>query len=237
MVLAGASACWSDLSALRSASRSASPIGALSGLHQRSDGQSDQCDHPRIEMSLPWFTSCSRSPRSCGPDERHRNLLHDYRDRELHSWAGFARIVRGMAASVRSRLATSKRRARWAPRDGELSRATSFLGARLRDRRRHAVDSGFYGWERARCRCVGLGSPGPLRRRGATCSRRRRTCRACALPVDSDSGGRTFFLAVMSFNFLGDHLRDHLDPSNAGAELQSAILEAGYLGNVQESAS
>ena len=28
--------------------------------------------------------------------------------------------------------------------------------------------------------------------------------------------GIFIFLAVMSFNFLGDHLRDRLDPSNAG---------------------
>ena len=40
------------------------------------------------------------------------------------SWAGFARIIRGMASSVRSRR-TSRRRVRWARRDGASSRATS----------------------------------------------------------------------------------------------------------------
>jgi len=35
--------------------------------------------------------------------------------------------------------------------------------------------------------------------------------------MDPESPAFSFFLAVMSFNFLGDHLRDRLDPATTAA--------------------
>ena len=130
------------------------------------------------------------------------------------SWAGFARIIRGMAASVRSRPYVEAARALGASRARVLCCTSS--------RRCSATRS----WRR-RCRF-----------RASSLARARSRCSACGIQEPAASWGNLLaqaqdvqnlarypwilipgifiFLAVMSFNFLGDHLRDRLDPGNLG---------------------
>ncbi len=130
------------------------------------------------------------------------------------SWAGFARIIRGMASTVRGLPYVEAARA---------------LGAsRSRIIRRHVIPSvlgyaivaatlsipGFILGESA-LSLLGLGIQEPASSWG--------NLLAAAEDVQNLRHypwilipGIFIFLAVMSFNFLGDHLRDRLDPSNAG---------------------
>lgn len=129
------------------------------------------------------------------------------------SWAGFARIIRGMAASVRGLPYV------------EAARALG--GSRWLIIRRHVIPSvlgyaivaatlsipGFILGESA-LSLLGLGIQEPASSWG--------NLLAAAEDVQNLRHypwilipGLFIFLAVMSFNFLGDHLRDRLDPSNA----------------------
>ena len=129
------------------------------------------------------------------------------------SWAGFARIIRGMAASVRGLPYV------------EAARALG--GSRWLIIRRHVIPSvlgyaivaatlsipGFILGESA-LSLLGLGIQEPASSWG--------NLLAAAEDVQNLRHypwilipGVFIFLAVMSFNFLGDHLRDRLDPSNA----------------------
>jgi peptide/nickel transport system permease protein len=128
------------------------------------------------------------------------------------SWAGFARIIRGMAASVRSLPYV------------EAARALG--GSRWRIIRMHVIPSvlgyaivaatlsipGFILGESA-LSLLGLGIQEPASSWG--------NLLAAAEDVQNLRHypwilipGIFIFLAVMSFNFLGDHLRDRLDPAN-----------------------
>ena len=129
------------------------------------------------------------------------------------SWAGFARIIRGMAASVRSRPYVEAARA---------------LGAsRMRIIVLHVIPSvigyaivaatlsipGYILGESA-LSLLGLGIQEPASSWG--------NLLAAAEDIQNLEHypwilipGLFIFLAVMSFNFLGDHLRDRLDPSSA----------------------
>jgi peptide/nickel transport system permease protein len=130
------------------------------------------------------------------------------------SWAGFARIIRGMAASVRGLPYV------------EAARALG--GSRWRIIRSHVIPSvmgyaivaatlsipGFILGESA-LSLLGLGIQEPASSWG--------NLLAAAEDVQNLRHypwilipGIFIFLAVMSFNFLGDHLRDRLDPANAG---------------------
>jgi peptide/nickel transport system permease protein len=129
------------------------------------------------------------------------------------SWAGFARIIRGMAASVRGLPYV------------EAARALG--GSRWRIIRSHVIPSvmgyaivaatlsipGFILGESA-LSLLGLGIQEPASSWG--------NLLAAAEDVQNLRHypwilipGVFIFLAVMSFNFLGDHLRDRLDPANA----------------------
>jgi len=131
------------------------------------------------------------------------------------SWAGLARIIRGMAASVRSRP--------------YVEAARSLGASRARIILRHVVPSllgyaivastlsipGYILGESA-LSLLGLGIQEPAASWG----------NLLAQAQDVQSLGRYpwilapgvfIFVAVMSFNFLGDHLRDRIDPSSATA--------------------
>jgi len=129
------------------------------------------------------------------------------------SWAGLARIIRGMAASVRGLP--------------YVEAARSLGGSRWRIIRLHVVPSvlgyaivaatlsipGFILGESA-LSLLGLGIQEPASSWG--------NLLAAAEDVQNLRHypwilipGIFIFLAVMSFNFLGDHLRDRLDPANA----------------------
>ncbi len=129
------------------------------------------------------------------------------------SWAGFARIIRGMAASVRNLP--------------YVEAARSLGASRWRIIRRHVIPSvlgyaivaatlsipGFILGESA-LSLLGLGIQEPASSWGnllaaAEDVQNLRHTPWILIP------GIFIFLAVMSFNFLGDHLRDRLDPSNA----------------------
>jgi len=129
------------------------------------------------------------------------------------SWAGFARIIRGMAASVRGLP--------------YVEAARTLGGSRWRIIRSHVIPSvmgyaivaatlsipGFILGESA-LSLLGLGIQEPASSWG--------NLLAAAEDVQNLRHypwilipGVFIFLAVMSFNFLGDHLRDRLDPANA----------------------
>ena len=129
------------------------------------------------------------------------------------SWAGLARIIRGMAASVRGLP--------------YVEAARSLGGSRWRIIRLHVIPSvlgyaivaatlsipGFILGESA-LSLLGLGIQEPASSWG--------NLLAAAEDVQNLRHypwilipGVFIFLAVMSFNFLGDHLRDRLDPANA----------------------
>ncbi|HEY2663629.1 MAG TPA: ABC transporter permease [Candidatus Binataceae bacterium] len=129
------------------------------------------------------------------------------------SWAGFARIVRGMVASVRSRPYVEAARA---------------LGARPpRILFRHVIPSvlgyavvaatlsipGFILGESA-LSLLGLGIQEPAASWGNLLAQAEDVQNLVRYPWILIPG-LFIFLAVMSFNFLGDHLRDRLDPGGA----------------------
>jgi peptide/nickel transport system permease protein len=128
------------------------------------------------------------------------------------SWAGFARVIRGMAASVRSLP--------------YVDAARALGGSRWRIITRHVIPSvlgysivaatlsipGYILGESA-LSLLGLGIQEPAASWG--------NLLAAAEDIQNLEHypwilipGLFIFLTVMSFNFLGDHLRDRLDPSN-----------------------
>jgi peptide/nickel transport system permease protein len=127
------------------------------------------------------------------------------------SWAGFARIIRGMAASVRSVPFV------------EAARALG--GSRWRVLTRHVMPSvlgyaivaatlsipGFILGESA-LSLLGLGIQEPASSWGNLLAQAEDVQNLARYPWILIPGV-FIFLAVMSFNFLGDHLRDRLDPS------------------------
>jgi peptide/nickel transport system permease protein len=128
------------------------------------------------------------------------------------SWAGFARIIRGMAASVRSVPFV------------EAARALG--GSRWRVLARHVMPSvlgyaivaatlsipGFILGESA-LSLLGLGIQEPASSWGNLLAQAEDVQNLARYPWILIPGV-FIFLAVMSFNFLGDHLRDRLDPSS-----------------------
>jgi peptide/nickel transport system permease protein len=130
------------------------------------------------------------------------------------SWAGFARIIRGMASSVRSRPYVEAARALGASRWRIITRHVipSVLG--------YAIVAatlsipGFILGESA-LSLLGLGIQEPAASWGNLLAQAQDVQNLARYPWILIPG-IFIFLAVMSFNFLGDHLRDRLDPSNAG---------------------
>jgi peptide/nickel transport system permease protein len=128
------------------------------------------------------------------------------------SWAGFARVIRGMAAAVRSAPFV------------EAGRALG--GSRTRILRRHVIPSmlGFaainaslaipgYILGESALSLLGLGIQEPASSWGNLLSQAMDPQNIEHYPWVLIPG---LFIsaAVMSFNFLGDHLRDRLDPAN-----------------------
>ena len=130
------------------------------------------------------------------------------------SWAGFARIIRGMAASVRSRPYVEAARALGASRWRIITRhiIPSVMG--------YAIVAatlsipGFILGESA-LSLLGLGIQEPAASWGNLLAQAQDVQNLARYPWILIPG-IFIFLAVMSFNFLGDHLRDRLDPANAG---------------------
>ena len=130
------------------------------------------------------------------------------------SWAGFARIIRGMASSVRSRPYVEAARALGASRWRIITRhiIPSVVG--------YAIVAatlsipGFILGESA-LSLLGLGIQEPAASWGNLLAQAQDVQNLARYPWILIPG-IFIFLAVMSFNFLGDHLRDRLDPSNAG---------------------
>jgi peptide/nickel transport system permease protein len=131
------------------------------------------------------------------------------------SWAGFARIIRGMAASVRSRPYVEAARALGAPgfRVLVLHVIPSVVG--------YAIVAatlsvpGFILGESA-LSLLGLGIQEPAASWGNLLAQAQDVQNLSRYPWILIPGA-FIFLAVMSFNFLGDHLRDRLDPASAAA--------------------
>ncbi len=128
------------------------------------------------------------------------------------SWAGFARVIRGMTASVRS-----------VP---YVEAARALGGSRWRILSRHVIPSvmgyavvaatlsipGFILGESA-LSLLGLGIQEPAASWGNLLAQAEDVHALAHYPWIL-LPGVFIFLAVMSFNFLGDHLRDRLDPSH-----------------------
>ncbi|HJU10665.1 MAG TPA: ABC transporter permease [Candidatus Binataceae bacterium] len=130
------------------------------------------------------------------------------------SWAGFARVIRGMAASVRATPFV------------EAGRALG--GSRTRQLRRHVIPSvlGFaaisaslsipgYILGESALSLLGLGIQEPAASWGNMLSQAMDPQNILHYPWVLIPG-IFISIAVMSFNFIGDHLRDRLDPSNLG---------------------
>jgi peptide/nickel transport system permease protein len=127
-------------------------------------------------------------------------------------WAGLARVIRGMAASVRGRPYV------------EAARALG--GSRLRILTRHVVPSvlgyavvaatlsipGYIIFESA-LSFLGLGIQQPAASWGNLLTEAEDVHALAHYPWILIPGV-FIIVAVMAFNFLGDHLRDRLDPSN-----------------------
>ena len=129
------------------------------------------------------------------------------------SWAGLARVIRGMASSVRSRPYVEAARAMGASRWRIITRhiIPSVIG--------YAVVAatlsipGFILGESA-LSLLGLGNQEPTASWGNLLTQAEDPQNLARYPWILIPG-LFIFLAVMSFNFLGDHLRDHLDPGNS----------------------
>lgn len=129
------------------------------------------------------------------------------------SWAGFARIIRGMASSVRSRPYVEAARALGASRWRIITRhiIPSVMG--------YAIVAatlsipGFILGESA-LSLLGLGIQEPAASWGNLLAQAQDVQNLARYPWILIPG-IFIFLAVMSFNFLGDHLRDRLDPARA----------------------
>jgi peptide/nickel transport system permease protein len=129
------------------------------------------------------------------------------------SWAGLARVIRGMASSVRSRPYVESARALGASRWRIITRhiIPSVIG--------YAVVAatlsipGFILGESA-LSLLGLGIQEPTASWGNLLTQAEDPQNLARYPWILIPG-LFIFLAVMSFNFLGDHLRDRLDPGNS----------------------
>src|ERR1035437_775980 len=130
------------------------------------------------------------------------------------SWAGFARIIRGMASSVRSRPYVEAARALGASRWRIITRhiIPSVIG--------YAIVAatlsipGFILGESA-LSLLGLGIQEPAASWGNLLAQAQDVQNLARYPWILIPG-IFIFLTVMAFNFLGDHLRDRLDPATAG---------------------
>jgi peptide/nickel transport system permease protein len=128
------------------------------------------------------------------------------------SWAGFARVIRGMAASVRARPYVEAARALGASRSRVIVRHVipSVIG--------YAIVAatlsipGFILGESA-LSLLGLGIQEPAASWGNLLAQAQDVQSLAHYPWILIPG-LFIFLAVMSFNFLGDYLRDRLDPGN-----------------------
>jgi peptide/nickel transport system permease protein len=168
-----------------------------------------------IEMSLPSFyfllALAAVIPPGIGSAECFFLIVAIM---SFISWAGLARVIRGMASSVRSVPYV------------EAGRALG--GSRWRIITRHVVPSvigyavvaatlsipGFILGESA-LSLLGLGIQEPTASWGNLLSQAQDPQNLERYPWILIPG-LFIFLAVMSFNFLGDHLRDRLDPGNNG---------------------
>ncbi|MGH7913506.1 MAG: ABC transporter permease [Candidatus Binataceae bacterium] len=168
-----------------------------------------------IEMSLPAFyfllALAAVIPAGVSPVMTFFTIVAIM---SFISWAGFARIIRGMAASVRSRPYVEAARALGASR-----RRVIFL---------HVIPSvlgyaivaatlsipGFILGESA-LSLLGLGIQEPAASWGNLLAQAQDVQNLARYPWILIPG-IFIFLTVMSFNFLGDHLRDRLDPGNLG---------------------
>ena len=169
-----------------------------------------------IEMSLPSFYFLLALAAVIPPDmSTAQTFLLIVAIMSFISWAGLARIVRGMAASVRSRPYVEAARALGAPalRVLVLHVVPSVIG--------YAVVAatlsipGFILGESA-LSLLGLGIQEPASSWGNLLAQAQDVQNIARYPWILIPGG-FIFLAVMSFNFLGDHLRDRLDPASAAA--------------------
>ncbi len=168
-----------------------------------------------IEMSLPSFyfllALAAIIPAGMSTTETFFMIIAIM---SFISWAGFARIIRGMVASVRSRPYVEAARALGASRWRIITRHVipSVLG--------YAIVAatlsipGFILGESA-LSLLGLGIQEPAASWGNLLAQAQDVQNLARYPWILIPG-LFIFLAVMSFNFLGDHLRDRLDPSNAG---------------------
>jgi peptide/nickel transport system permease protein len=130
------------------------------------------------------------------------------------SWAGFARIIRGMAASVRSLPYVEAARAMGASRWRIITRhiIPSVIGYAI-----VAATLSIPGYilGESALSLLGLGIQEPAASWGNLLAQAQDVQNLARYPWILIPG-IFIFLAVMSFNFLGDHLRDRLDPSSAG---------------------
>jgi peptide/nickel transport system permease protein len=128
------------------------------------------------------------------------------------SWAGFARIMRGMAASVRAVPYVEAARALGASRTRVLMRHVipSLLGYAMVAATLSIP--GFILGESA-LSLLGLGIQEPASSWGNLLAQAQDVQSLAHYPWIL-TPGLFIFLAVMSFNFLGDYLRDRLDPGN-----------------------
>ena len=163
-----------------------------------------------IEMSLPSFYFLLALAAVIPRDEPGRDVFHDRRDHGFISWAGFARVIRGMAARC-DRAPTSRR-----PRAGRSRTACDSpcdpVGAGLRVVAATLSIPGYILGESA-LSLLGLGIQEPAASWGNLLSQAMDAQNIERYPWVLIPG-IFIFLAVMAFNFLGDHLRDRLDPAN-----------------------
>ncbi len=167
-----------------------------------------------IEMSLPSFyfllALAAVIPPGLGSVQTFLMIVAIM---SFISWAGFARIIRGMVASVRSRPYVEAARALGAPMHRILLRHVipSVLG--------YAIVAatlsvpGFILGESA-LSLLGLGIQEPAASWGNLLAQAEDVQNLMRYPWILIPGV-FIFLAVMSFNFLGDYLRDRLDPSHS----------------------
>jgi peptide/nickel transport system permease protein len=166
-----------------------------------------------IEMSLPSFyfllALAAVIPSGVSPVMTFFTIVAIM---SFISWAGFARIIRGMAASVRSRPYVEAARALGASRTRVIffHVIPSVLG--------YAIVAatlsipGFILGESA-LSLLGLGIQEPAASWGNLLAQAQDVQNLARYPWILIPG-IFIFLTVMSFNFLGDHLRDRLDPGN-----------------------
>ncbi len=167
-----------------------------------------------IEMSLPSFyfllALAAIIPPGIGAAERFLMIVAIM---SFIGWAGLARVIRGMASSVRS--------------NPYVEAARALGGSRWRIITQHVIPSvigyaivaatlsipGFILGESA-LSLLGLGIQEPTPSWGNLLSEAMDPQNLARYPWILIPG-IFIFLTVMSFNFLGDHLRDRFDPSNA----------------------